>query len=211
MTDPGRRRRVRRDAEQNRERLLAVAAPIALREGHNVPLATIAARAGVGVATFYRHFADRDALVEALQFRAYGFLNRILDEVEPLALSGLDSVGEFLLRALAISDQLVLPLHGAPPLATPEATEARQAIDSRLQRFIDRGCAERSIRAPVNATDVIVFSALVTRPLPYSPGWPRLAARQVANFLNGLAGNGPIALSEPAVTQGDIERTFAGD
>lgn len=209
--DPGlaRRRRARRDAEENRERLLAAAAPIALREGHNVPMATIAALAGVGVATLYRSFADRDALINALQFRAYGFLNAILDEVETLDLSGLDLIGEFLTRALAISDQLVLPLHGAPPLVGPEAAEARQAIDRRLESFIARGRAERGIRAPVNATDIIVFSALVTRPLPHNPGWPLLAARQVATFLNGLAGHGPIEVPGPAATQGDIERTFA--
>ena len=208
---PERRRRVRRDAQENRERLLAVAAPVALREGHNVPLATIAAQAGVGVATLYRSFADRDALLNALQLRAYGFLNEILDEVETLGRSGLDSVGEFLTRALAVGDQLVLPLHGAPPLVSAEATEARQAIDRRLERFIERGRAEHGIRAPVNATDVIVFSALITRPLPHSPGWSRLAARQVANFLNGLAGNGPIEVPGPAVSQGEIERTFAAD
>jgi AcrR family transcriptional regulator len=206
---PGRRRR--RDAEENRERLLAAAAPIALREGHNVPMATIASLAGVGVATLYRSFADRDALINALQFRAYGFLNGILDDVANLGLSGLDSVGEFLTRALAISDQLVLPLHGTPPLVSPEATEARQSIDRRLEQFIARGRAEYGIRAPVNATDIIVFSALVTRPLPHNPDWPRLAARQVATFLNGLAGNGPMDVPGPAVTQDDIERTFAAD
>ena len=202
-------RRVRRDAEENRQRLLAVAAPMALREGANVPMAAIAARAGVGVATLYRSFPDRAALLNALQFRAYGLLNEILAEVETLGLSGLDSIGEFLNRALAIGDQLVLPLHGAPPVVGVAATEARQSIDRRLERFIERGRAERGIRAPINATDVIVFSALITQPLPNNPGWARLAARQVANFLNGLAGNGPIEVPGPGVRQGDIERTFA--
>ena len=206
---PDRPRRIRRDAEENRERLLAAAAPLALREGHHVPMATIAGLAGVGVATLYRSFADRDALINALQFRAYGFLNDILDEVETLGLSGLDSIGEFLTRALAISDQLVLPLHGAPPLVSPQATEARQSIDRCLERFIARGRAERGIRAPVNATDIIVFSALITRPLPHNPGWARLAARQVATFLNGLAGNGPIDVPGPPVDQSEIERAFA--
>ncbi len=199
----------RRDAEQNRERLLAVAAPVAVREGNNVPMATIAALAGVGVATLYRSFVDREALIKALQFRAYGFLNEILDEIETLGLSGLDSIGQFLTRALAISDQLVLPLHGAPPLISPAATAARQSIDRRLERFIDQGRAERGIAAPVNATDIIVFSALVTRPLPNSPCWPELAARQVATFLNGLAGNGPIDVPGPAISQNDIEQAFA--
>src|SRR5260370_37803696 len=51
--------RPRRDAEANRERVLAAAAAAMTREGHHVPLATIAAEAGVGVGTLYRKYADR--------------------------------------------------------------------------------------------------------------------------------------------------------
>jgi AcrR family transcriptional regulator len=202
-------RRPRRDAEENRERLLAAAAAALLREGRNVPLATIAADAGVGVGTLYRSYADRDDLLRALQFRAYGFLNQILDEVDAQRLSGLDSVGEYLTRTLSISEQLILPLHGAPPLATAEAVRAREAINERLDRFIERGRAERSIRAPVNSTDIIVFSALITQPLPHGTAWRRTAGRQIALFLNGLAGSGPIDVPGPPVTREDIEHTFA--
>jgi AcrR family transcriptional regulator len=59
---PGRRR----DAELNRERVLASAVSAMLREGRNVPLAAIAAEAGVGVGTLYRSYADREALLHAL-------------------------------------------------------------------------------------------------------------------------------------------------
>jgi len=54
-----------------------------------------------------------------------------------------------------------------------------------------------------------VFSALITQPLPHGPAWRLMAARQIANFLNGLAGSGPIDLPGPAVTAADIERAFA--
>ena len=49
-----------------------------LREGRNVPLAAIAAEAGVGVGTLYRRYADREALLHALEHRAYALLNQIL-------------------------------------------------------------------------------------------------------------------------------------
>jgi AcrR family transcriptional regulator len=202
-------RRPRRDAEANRERLLAAAVAAMLRDGPNVPLATIAADAGVGIGTLYRSYADREALVQALQFRAYGFLSKILDEIDDERLSGLDSVGEYLTRTLAISEQLILPLHGVPPLVTAEAVQARQAINQRLDRYIERGRAERSIRAPINGTDIIVFSALITQPLPHGPAWHRVAARQIAIFLNGVAGSGPIDLPGPEVKREDIEKAFA--
>jgi AcrR family transcriptional regulator len=202
------RRRPRRDAELNRERILAAAVSAMLREGRNVPLAAIAAEAGVGVGTLYRSYADREALLHALEHRAYALLNQILDEIENQDVTGLEAVSQFLSRSLAIGDQLILPLHGAPPLISAQAVQARRDINRRLDRFIELGRADGSIRATVNATDVIVFSALITQPLPHGPGWPLIAGRQLAIFVNGLAASGPTGIPGPAVTRQDIEATF---
>lgn len=201
-------RRPRRDAELNRERVLAAAISAMLREGRNVPLAVIAAEAGVGVATLYRSYPDREALLHALEYRAYGMLNQILGRIDSQDRPGLEAVSEFLSRTLAIGDQLILPLHGAPPLVSPQAVQARQEINRRLDRFIERGHADGSIRAAVNATDIIVFSALITQPLPHGPDWPLIAGRQLTIFVNGLAASGPDDIPEPPVTGRDIEMTF---
>ena len=48
------RRALRRDAVENREKILVVAAELMAVHGPNVPLADIAAAADVGVGTFYR-------------------------------------------------------------------------------------------------------------------------------------------------------------
>jgi AcrR family transcriptional regulator len=205
---PPRRRQPRRDAEANRERLLAAAASAMMRAGRGVPLATIAAQAGVGVGTLYRKYADRDALLQALEYRAYGLLNQILDQIEPRELSGLDAVGEFLRRCLEVGDQLVLPLHGAPPLVTDEAVAARQAINRRLDLFTERGRADGSINAPINATDIIVFSAIITQPRIHGPNWPHLIRRQLATHLAGLAAKPPADLPRPPVTSHDMENAF---
>jgi AcrR family transcriptional regulator len=205
----GPRRRPRRDAEANRERILTAAAAAITREGHHVPLATIAAEAGVGIGTLYRKYADREALLQALGYRAYGLLNQILDEIEASELSGLQVVIDYASRALTIADQLVLPLQGAPPLMSAEAVKAREAISSRLEEFIARGHADGSIRARINATDVIVFTTFVSRPLAHGPNWPQLAERQLAIFANGLASSGPAGIPGPAITRQDIEATFS--
>jgi AcrR family transcriptional regulator len=202
-------RRPRRDAELNRERILDAAVSLMLREGRHVPLADIAAEAGVGVGTLYRSYADREALLHALEYRAYGLLNQILDEIERRDLPGLDAIREYLERSLDVGDQLILPLHGAPPLVSAQAVHARREINRRLEDFIERGQSDGSIRAAVNATDVIVFSALTTQPLPHGPRWPLIAGRQLMIFVNGLAGSGPAVLPGPAVTRQDIETAFA--
>ncbi|MCU1685238.1 MAG: regulatory protein TetR [Amycolatopsis sp.] len=212
MTDQGperAHRRPRRDAELNRERILAAAASVMLRDGRHAPLATIAAEAGVGVGTLYRSYADREALLHALEYRAYGLLNRILDEIEGRDMSGLDAIGWFLSGTLTVGDQLILPLHGAPPLVTPEAVQARREINRRVDLFIERGHADHTIRAEINATDVVVFSALTTQPLLHGADWELIAVRQLTLFLNGIAADGPLDLPGPAQTRQDIETAFS--
>jgi hypothetical protein len=91
---------------------------------------------------------------------------------------------------------------------TAEAQAARREISTRLDAFLDRGRADGTVTAAVNATDVIVFSALITQPLAHGPDWPRLASRQISIFVAGLAGGGPSGIPGPAVTAQDIETAF---
>src|SRR5882757_8134384 len=56
---------VRAHARRNREKLLAAAQDEFNRVGKNASLGGIAKAAGVGIATLYRHFPDRESLVLA--------------------------------------------------------------------------------------------------------------------------------------------------
>src|ERR1700734_1395336 len=69
MVQPGRChpvRPLRRDAEQNRQRILRGAAEVFTTRGLQASLDDVARQAGVGVGTVYRRFPDKEALVEAL-------------------------------------------------------------------------------------------------------------------------------------------------
>ena len=57
---------MRADAEDNRRALLDAAREVYVEEGTNVALDKIAKRAGVGIGTLYRRFADRDALLRGV-------------------------------------------------------------------------------------------------------------------------------------------------
>ena len=59
-------RPLRADARQNYERLIAAAADAIRELGPNVSLEEVAKRAGVGIGTLYRHFPNRQALLEAV-------------------------------------------------------------------------------------------------------------------------------------------------
>ncbi|MFG3259423.1 TetR/AcrR family transcriptional regulator [Streptomyces sp. NPDC048172] len=202
-------RKARRDAEANRERLLAAAVTAMHRDGRHVPLAAIAAEAGLGIGTLYRSYPDREALLHALELRAYELLNSLLDEIEHEdGISCLDAIARYLEGALAVRDQLFLPLHGAPPLLDPSAVEQRRRINQRLDGFLDAGRSAGAVRAPVNATDLIIFSAVITQPLSHGPDWDHVARRQIAVFLNGLTVEGPADVPGPPVERGSMERTF---
>jgi AcrR family transcriptional regulator len=59
-------RALRADARRNRERVLEAARDLFAAQGSAVPLDEIAARAGVGPGTVYRHFPTKEALFEAV-------------------------------------------------------------------------------------------------------------------------------------------------
>lgn len=56
---------LRADARRNRQRVLTAAREVFAEHGIDAPVATVANRAGVGVATLYRRFPTRDDLVRA--------------------------------------------------------------------------------------------------------------------------------------------------
>jgi AcrR family transcriptional regulator len=59
----------RKDALRNRERVLAAARDAFAAGGESTSLEEVARRAGVGIGTLYRHFPNRQALLEALYVR----------------------------------------------------------------------------------------------------------------------------------------------
>ncbi len=94
MTSPA-KRSPRADGVRNRAKLLEAAAPLRGPEGGKVPLERIARDAGVSIATLYRHFPSREALLlaisqqDALAHRAHA--ERLLATRAPL-----EALGEWL-------------------------------------------------------------------------------------------------------------------
>lgn len=86
MTDPlpPTGRAPRRDAQLRRDALIDAAAACFAEQGYGVPLETIAAAAGVGRATLYRNFDDREALALAIFSREVDRLAAMLDPEAPI-------------------------------------------------------------------------------------------------------------------------------
>ena len=184
-------RQTRRDALRNRERVLDAAVELVRRDGEKVPMAQIAERAGVGVGTLYRHFPTREDLLGALVHRSFGLA---LDNARAAAAypgSALDGVRLFFLSTLRDRERFVLPLHGGPPVFTP-ATRQRQAdVRTALRDLLERGQAAGELRADLTPEDMIVAASLLSRALPGTGDWDRLARRQIDLMIHGLGPSAP--------------------
>jgi AcrR family transcriptional regulator len=72
---------VRKHAAANRERILAAAEEVFGAHGALGSTEDVAARAGVGIATVFRHFPTKEALIEAALLRHFERLNEMAGEL----------------------------------------------------------------------------------------------------------------------------------
>ncbi len=81
MSAPIHDKPLRKDAQRNRDALLAAAVGLFAERGTDGSLEEVAKRAGVGIGTLYRHFPTRDALVEAAYRNEVAQLRAAADEL----------------------------------------------------------------------------------------------------------------------------------
>jgi AcrR family transcriptional regulator len=149
-------RAMRADARRNRERLLE-AALRAFSSGEEVSLETIARQAGVGIGTLYRHFPNREALVEAV-YR--GELARLRDTAgELLASRAPDAALRVWMNGFA--DYVTAKRGMAETLRSIAATGAispaqtQQTLTATVKGLLDAGAAAGTLRDDVAAADVL--------------------------------------------------------
>jgi AcrR family transcriptional regulator len=180
-------KKLRRDAAENADRLIAAAVRSGLAEGRFVPLEKIAADAGVGIGTLYRRYPNREALLEAMAVRAYRLILAEAEDALASGETGRDAIARFLRQSFEHRDQLVLPLHGGPMTEGTESAELRGRMQQTMAAIVARGHADGSVRREVDAGTVVRFGAMLAQPMPNVSDWPRAAEEQRAIFLRGIS------------------------
>jgi AcrR family transcriptional regulator len=183
-------REPRSDAARNREALVRAATEAVHREGPRVPLATIAVGAGVGIGTLYRHFPSRDDLLDHLTHVSFEQVLANAQAAERDASTAAEALRRFVEAAISQRNQLVLPLHGGPPLRSPKTRAVRDQVHRILRQIIDRGRADGTIRRDVTPRDIVVFGAMLAQPRGPDPGWDTTCRRLLATYLAGLGATG---------------------
>ncbi|GAA2519687.1 TetR/AcrR family transcriptional regulator [Winogradskya humida] len=146
-------RRVRADAQRNIDALVDAAREVFATSGVDAPVREITTRAGVGLATFYRHFPERSDLVTAV-FRHE--VDACADTAATLAAEHepLDALIRWLhrfTRFVGAKRGLASALHSGNPAFEPLPAYFTQRFQPALDSLLAAAAATGDIRAGVEA------------------------------------------------------------
>jgi AcrR family transcriptional regulator len=125
---PGRQKRA--DALRNEQALLAAAASVFVKSGVEAPVRDIAAAAGVGMGTIYRHFPTRADLVVAV----YRHQVEACAEAGPVLLANSDSPHAALSQWINLFVDFLVTKHGLASVLQPGSG----GFDALHAYFLDR-------------------------------------------------------------------------
>jgi AcrR family transcriptional regulator len=179
----------RADARRNRERLLAAAREAFAEGGESTALEEIARRAGVGIGTLYRHFPNRQALLEALYVNELEAVCRSATQLENE--DPWQALGDWFQRLIgylatkrALADELLDYLDADAPLFKQCRAELFAAGEPVLRRARDAGV----VRPDVDFSDVLHMVAGITK---VPAGEPGQTERILSIALDGLRYRSP--------------------
>src|SRR5215467_9444777 len=173
----------RADARRNRERVLRAARDAFAESGYGVPLDEIAARAGVGPGTVYRHFPAKEALFQAV---VTARIDDLIDDARA-RVGDADPGSAFFgfLARIAGEAAAKRDLPDAIAIPGPLQDTLHAALDTLLRRAQQAG----AVRADIGAQDIIVLlKGMLASIQDASAGAvdPALSARVFAVLADGL-------------------------
>ena len=205
-------RPLRADARDNRRRLLEAARDAFIEHGPGAPLEEIARRAGTGIATLYRRFPDRQALMrqvvlDAIEGTIEAAHRAAAEEPDPFR-----ALARYMLEVIDMRTAAVIPaLLGAVPLDDEEFMRAREIGPGLVQDLLYAAQRAHAVRHDVTPADIGLLIVRLSRPLP--GGFDRetntgLSHRHLGVVLDGLRPPAPqtAPLTGPALTFADLRQ-----
>lgn len=173
------RKPLRADAARNVDKIINAARECFREYGPDVPLQTIAATAGVGPATLFRNFSDKEQLVLAALNRQ---LRLTVDPVIDIALAGQDAadglfrVIDSVMAAASENANLLGAVAGRRDLLTGITGSLIESVGILL----GRGQGQGTLRTDISLTDMVRLLAMLIGVVdtmePGSDAWRRPAA-----------------------------------
>jgi AcrR family transcriptional regulator len=187
---------LRSNARRNRERILEEA-HIALTTSSDASLNSIAKKAGVGIATLYRHFPSREALVLAVYRheveQVVEAAPRLLTTRPPIVAlrEWLDRFADYGMTKAGLAGALSAAINANEGLAVDAYGPISRALSLLLQANEQAG----TIRAGFDPEDVLLLMSFVWRIDPKSDWRPR-AGKLLDLLMDGLRAGAPFTMTE---------------
>ncbi|WP_328608941.1 TetR/AcrR family transcriptional regulator [Amycolatopsis sp. NBC_00345] len=189
-------RRLRADAEANLDRVLRAAEDVFSEHGIEASIELVAQRAGVGLGTIYRRFANKDALIADL-------VNRLLADVVAVGERHLsDPDGTGMVNYLVEVSGLLATSRGAVARLWSDPSSKELVARSRRvqQQLVDEAQRHGVARADLAGEDLAVALWAIHGILDVTRGLPVNAWRRHLDFVvAGLTGQ-PITAPYPALS-----------
>ncbi|MFG1894325.1 TetR/AcrR family transcriptional regulator [Micromonospora zamorensis] len=185
-------RPLRADARRNREALLTTAREMFLGGEADTGVEEIARQAGVSVGTLYRHFATREALIEAVY-------RQEVDELcaAPAELLGQHTPDEALRRFLlllidhaAVGKGMAEALESIMTTDSPVFDDARTRMAQSLDELLAAGAAAEAIRDDVTGRTLLRAMGGICE-MRAIDGWQQEARQIAAILFDGLRSRTP--------------------
>jgi TetR/AcrR family transcriptional repressor of mexCD-oprJ operon len=128
--------------------ILEAASHVLAQRGEAGSMAEVAAAAGVGRSTLYRHFPTRDALLEELARAALADAGNLLAEAQLESVPPLEALARAIRALVFVGDRYIVLLEGRLSI---ERAAGERAIGAPLRRVFERGRAAGIIRKDVDA------------------------------------------------------------
>jgi AcrR family transcriptional regulator len=157
------------DFSLQHEQVLAAARDVFVERGPGAPLEEVARRAGVGIATLYRRFGDREGLLRAVVLNA---LRESADAAETALSSaadgdGLGALAGYMHSVLDLRVSAVVPLVlDRLDLDEPALAQVREASAGAVERLIQSAHDDGSLPRQVTFADIGTLLVRLSRPLP---------------------------------------------
>ena len=191
MVDSG--PRLRADARRHRAQIVDAAREVFLEQGVQAPLEEIARRAGVGVATLYRRFPDRRALVWQVAWDNMAVVGEELDGAVAEHADAWGALAQLIRRLVRRRVGVFTPVL-APALEEDLRAEGgalkaqRNELLERMEDLVRTAQHDGQLRGGVTPIDIVLGIIKLSRPLPVIGAELNevLIDQQLELFLGGL-------------------------
>jgi AcrR family transcriptional regulator len=189
-------RTLRADARRNRERIMSAGRELFARDGPEAQMDEIAAHAGVGIGTVYRHFPTKEALLTEMvrvRFQEFAAIATLAeDTVDPR--DALETVMRRSAEAVEGDMGFQLAMMGSNELEWEGIEEQKAVLAAVLTRIIRRAVSAGVVRDDFTFEDFGMVMCGITSTMYYKPGgadW----RRHLAIILDGVLA--PVRNVEP--------------